>query len=248
MPINNTPLYDAVIAGVAASNQAWLTDPIPADYLVQANIAAAIATRVDALIPLVPTGATVSQRIVLESITKAVMSGRFPSSIVPADYTNIAQSIAAMYIEMCTKLLSGSTGSGNAALLYATLAAPFAVPIDPINWQTIGTLHVAPGVSIAGDKYLCSLSLDAISAGGEDVAFRVVYQDGANPPVVVTGATSDTMPFIAGVEKQAELTVVITGAISAALTISAQVLGGSTAVGPDLTIGRASLTVEKYQS
>lgn len=111
MATNNTALYDAVIAGIASSNNAWLFDPIAGDYAGEANVAAVIATEVDAQIPVIATGATISQRILLESIAKGVMSGRQPQSLTQAEYSAIADAMAALFVQMNTKLQNNSSGA-----------------------------------------------------------------------------------------------------------------------------------------
>jgi hypothetical protein len=113
MPIHNKPLYDSTLSAIAAVNGAWLTDPTSADYSSQANVAVAIATEVDALIPIIPTGATLSQRTLLESIVKSVMVGRSPTSLVATDYLTVAQAIAAIFAQFSTKLQDTGTGSAS---------------------------------------------------------------------------------------------------------------------------------------
>jgi len=111
MPINNPGLYDAVLAAIAASNEAMLIDPIPTDYLVPANIAVAVAVEVDAAIPPDVSMST-SKRILLEGITKSVFAGRCPQSTTSSDHLATSAAIAAMYTEFVTKLQDGSGGGG----------------------------------------------------------------------------------------------------------------------------------------
>jgi hypothetical protein len=110
MPLNNSALYDSVVSAIAASNGAWLTDPISGDYGPQANAAVAIALEVDSLIAPILTGATLSQRVLLDSIVKSVMAGRSPTSTLPFDYLRIGQAIAAAFIEFSTRLQNTDTG------------------------------------------------------------------------------------------------------------------------------------------
>lgn len=111
MTINNTALYDATIAAIADSNGAWLSDPISLDYSASSNAAVAIAIEVDAQIPTIVAGVTISQRSLLTSIVKNVMTGRSPSSTKPSDYASIAASIAAMFAEYSQNLTDTNTGS-----------------------------------------------------------------------------------------------------------------------------------------
>jgi hypothetical protein len=106
MPINNTALFDAALATIADSNGAWITYQTTSRYVAQANAAVAVATEIDAAIPAVPGGATISQRNLLVAITKSVMEGRSPTNTSPSTYAAIAASIAAMFAEYKTRLLN----------------------------------------------------------------------------------------------------------------------------------------------
>jgi len=110
MTINNTALYDAVIAGIALSNGAWASETNASDYAPEANAAVAIATEVDAGIPTIAGGATVSQRLVMQTVTKGCMTGRVAVSMQPADYSAVATGIIAVYTEFVTKLQDSSGG------------------------------------------------------------------------------------------------------------------------------------------
>jgi hypothetical protein len=111
MPLNNTGLYDAVIAGIALSNGAWASETNASDYAPEANAAVAIATEVDAGISPIVGGATVSQRMVMQTVTKGCMSGRVAISMQPTDYSAVAAGIIAVYTEFVTKLQDGSGGN-----------------------------------------------------------------------------------------------------------------------------------------
>lgn len=114
MTLNNPPLFDAAIAGIAASNGAWLTDPIAADYSGSANAAAAIASEIDTSIPPITPSISISQRELMQSIAKSVMTGRTPQSTSPNDYASIAQAIGGIFTEYSLKLQNTDTGSGEA--------------------------------------------------------------------------------------------------------------------------------------
>ena len=109
MPLNNTGLYDAVIAGIALSNGAWASETNASDYAPEANAAVAIATEVDAGIPTIAGGATVSQRLVMQTVTKGCMTGRVAISMQPTDYSAVATGIIAVYTEFITKLQDTNT-------------------------------------------------------------------------------------------------------------------------------------------
>jgi len=109
MPINNTALFDAAFAAVANSNEAWLSDPNAVDYLPVANVAVAIATEIDSQIPVITLGATISQRLLMNSTVKNVMAGRNPTAILPSAYASIASAIAGLFNEFSTKLQSSES-------------------------------------------------------------------------------------------------------------------------------------------
>lgn len=113
MTLNNPGLYDAVIAGIALSNGAWASETNPSDYAPEANAAVAIATEVDAGIAPIVGGSTISQRNSLQSITKATMTGRTPTSLMPSDYSSIASGIIAVFTEFSTKFQDVSTATNN---------------------------------------------------------------------------------------------------------------------------------------
>jgi len=110
MTINNKAIYDSVLAGIAASNGAWLNDAIAVDYLPEVSAAQVIATQVDAAIPTIPDGPTLSQRQLIESIVKGVMTGRTPKSVNPSDYTSLAAAIAAAFREYSSVLNDTTDG------------------------------------------------------------------------------------------------------------------------------------------
>jgi len=132
---NNPALFDAVVSAAASTNQAWLTATNPSAYARQANIAAAIATEVDALIPPVQTGVTLSQRALLATSTANVLSGRQLLSILPSQYAGIAAAIVGLFAGCVVKLQDPSTG-GNSGLLPS---------INQIVWVQQGGSETATG-------------------------------------------------------------------------------------------------------
>lgn len=114
--MNNPPLYDAVITGVAASSQGWITNSNPSSYQEEAQAAAALANEVDSLIPTIPTGATISQRELLTSIIKSVLAGRYPTNTTPIEYNGIAKAVTALFTEFNIELQDTSTGSSSQVL------------------------------------------------------------------------------------------------------------------------------------
>jgi hypothetical protein len=112
MSINNTALFDAALATIADSNGAWITSPATGSYVAQANAAVAVATEIDAAIPAIVGGATISQRNLLVAITKSVMEGRSPTNTSPTTYAAIATAIGGMFGEYKTRLLNNDVGGG----------------------------------------------------------------------------------------------------------------------------------------
>jgi hypothetical protein len=102
MTINNPALYDSAFVAIANSNMAWLTDTNPTDYAGQKNAASAIAAAIDALIPTIDPGPTLSQLLLMESIVEKTFITRFP--LVGTDFSAIAESIAAQFNEFTTGL------------------------------------------------------------------------------------------------------------------------------------------------
>ena len=113
MTINNTALYDAALGAIGDSNGAWLADPVSTDYAPMVSAAVAIATEIDSLIPTIVTGVTISQRDLLSSIVKNVMTGRSPMSTQVSAYSSITASIVAMYNEFASELINVEVAQGN---------------------------------------------------------------------------------------------------------------------------------------
>lgn len=113
MTINNPELFDAVIAGIAISSGAWLSDVKSSDYAAEANAAVAIASEVDAGILPIAGGITLSQRSVMEGITRNCMSGRAAISVQPSDYSMISQGIIAVFTQFITRTMSSDSAVGN---------------------------------------------------------------------------------------------------------------------------------------
>lgn len=111
MALNNPGLYDAVIAAIALSNGAWASETNASDYAPEANAAVAIATEVDAGVPTIAGGATISQRLVMQMVTKGCMTGRVAVSMQPADYSTVAAGIIAVYTEFVTQLQDNNVES-----------------------------------------------------------------------------------------------------------------------------------------
>jgi len=103
-------LFNAAIAGLNGSQERWLRSHEQGDYARDAGIIAEIATSIDAAIPIFVGGSLSESARVLQSITHAVFSQRTLVSNV--DYTSIASSIAALFLEMQSLLQPVGGGDG----------------------------------------------------------------------------------------------------------------------------------------
>jgi hypothetical protein len=121
MAINNPSLYDAVIAGATAVNSAWLSDPVSADYLAVVTASDKLAQAVDADIPTLTTGPSLSEINLLLGITVNTLTGRDIRTIT--SFTAIAAAIAALYVEGNTKLKNPNS------LNTATIVVPVTVEV-----------------------------------------------------------------------------------------------------------------------
>jgi hypothetical protein len=150
MTINNTALYDAALATIADSNGAWLTSPATGSYASQANAAVAVATEIDAAIPAVPGGAT---------ITKAIMTGRSPTNTTPSTYASIAAAIGDIFAEYKTRLLNNDVGGGGGGTLQNLSNVIF------VDGTTIITTPNQTG-NIEAPFALLSSAIAAVPSGG----------------------------------------------------------------------------------
>jgi len=101
---NNPSLFNAVIAGCSGSQNRWITSHTAADYLAFSQAAAALATEIDGLIPA--TVVSDSEMNLLQGIVNAVLTTRMITSMTAADYSDIAQSIVALFTELSAQLVA----------------------------------------------------------------------------------------------------------------------------------------------
>jgi hypothetical protein len=95
---NNDALYDAVMAGAGgAAQRGWLIATNAGAYVTFAADVDILAVAVDLQIPPIAGGPSISQINLLQSITEAVLSARYPITNIPATYIDIAKAIAALY-------------------------------------------------------------------------------------------------------------------------------------------------------
>jgi len=107
MPQNNPALFTAVITGATGGsvNDRWITNANPNDYQNLVNAVVAIATAVDAAIPGINSGPSLSQILLLQSIVQGVFADRNPTSIIASNYTTIANAIAALFNQASNSII-----------------------------------------------------------------------------------------------------------------------------------------------
>ena len=242
MPLNNTGLYDAVIAGIALSNGAWPSETSASDYAPEANAAAAIATEVDAGIPTIAGGATVSERLVMQTVTKGCMTGRVAISMQPTDYSAVAAGIIAVYTEFVTQLQDTSTGGAfqnlsNVMFVDGTTALP--------TGSQTGNIELPYA--------LLSTAITNVAAGG--VLWLTVHDYTAQGTVTVTknlsfrsfgsGAILSALTQSTGSFSSSDINVtgVFTGIAGSQSTFKNTTFGGSY-IGSTSTVSLDTVTVD----
>lgn len=143
------------------------------------------------------------------------------------------------------------TGTGGASKLFqALLPDPVEPAASPAVWQTVGTVTINVGVSIATDKWLCHLNMD-IGEDGETyvpIAVRVGQSIDSGADTASAGASTGNLTLDTGGLRQADVAVVISGIVAAtSLVFKAQILGGWTS-GTPVGIDRCNLIVEKFSA
>ena len=107
---NNPMLFNAAIAGLNGSQERWLISHVQQDYAHDAEVVNQIATIIDSTIPTYGNIDLTEPARVMQSITQAVFSERALSTT--ADYSSIASSIAALFLEMKNLLQPVTGGDG----------------------------------------------------------------------------------------------------------------------------------------
>jgi len=118
MPINNPALYDAAYCAIANSNAIWSNDAIPSDYAKMKDAATNIATEVDALIPTIGTGPTLSELLLMGSIVKSTFNDRYALDMPSSFYASIAAVIVAQWIEFGTGLQNNNVPTPSPFVYY----------------------------------------------------------------------------------------------------------------------------------
>jgi len=164
---NNDALYDAVMAGAGgAAQRGWLIATNAGAYVTFAADVDILAVAVDLQIPAIAGGPSISQINLLQSITEAVLSARYPITNVPATYIDIARAIAALYNALNPFLKNKPTiiqnilaGTGisvsivNSVATITSLAATWKTIFDldlvalPTSWSNANGVYVMGGFS-----------------------------------------------------------------------------------------------------
>lgn len=135
---NNNAFIDAIIAGAGGGAQtAWLSSSSAGTYATFKNAILEIATAVDGLIPAILPGPSLSQINLMESITAAVLSGRFPQNATPGTYADIAQKIVVLYNTLASSLNNVPNvyggGGGSLTNLSNVFWVDYSTTVDPLN-------------------------------------------------------------------------------------------------------------------
>jgi hypothetical protein len=159
--MNNDPLFDAVIAGCAATRAAWNISQTASDYASVANAAEALATQIDGLVPAYnpafnPLLLGPWDYALMQSIVSAVLQNRFIVDADAAHYAEIANVIVAMWDAMRGKLVAYS----------------FHQLTGFVTFTDATTLVNVPGVFAANEDLLASVV--ARSAGAPVVSVNIL--------------------------------------------------------------------------
>lgn len=105
---NNNAIFNAVLSGAGgASQERWITAQGAGNYESFTDLIVAIATAVD--IQIAPTTIDVGERNLMQAIAQGIFAGRYP--VEGHDYSDIAESILALYTSMSAELYPEGGGS-----------------------------------------------------------------------------------------------------------------------------------------
>lgn len=101
---NNALFFNAALSGFIGGAQSGrvLTDAVSGDYAGLTAAAVAYATKLDSLI--VTGSPTASQASLIASISRSVISGRYTTDTVQADYSVVAAAVVALYTNAAAQL------------------------------------------------------------------------------------------------------------------------------------------------
>jgi hypothetical protein len=122
---NNEALYDAAIAGATGTQDRWLTSSDSSAYDSLSAAIENLAAAVDAAIPAIEGGPSISEINLLQSIVQAVVSGRSLIGITPDSFAPIAASIAAFWTDQKGSLFNQpEIGGGGGGTVYVVTFDP----------------------------------------------------------------------------------------------------------------------------
>lgn len=169
---NNQAFVDAIIAGAGGGAQtAWLSSTDPTVYNSFSTSVNAIAAAVDALIPPIVPGPSLSQIQLMQSITNAVFGGRYTTNL---SWSDIATRIVVLYTKLAVSL-------GNIPNIYASA---------PVG---IGGVYVVD--NIAAPLTGRTGSLTAPFATLQEAVNQAVIDGRTYPVILVTPQFNDTTPL-----------------------------------------------------
>jgi hypothetical protein len=145
---NNNALYDATVAGAGgAAQRGWLIATNAGAYVTFAADVNTLAVAIDLQIAPIVGGPSISQINLLQSITEAVLSARYPIANAPATYVDISRAIATLFNALSPLLTNNPTiitnilaGSGITVSIVNGVAT--ITGLGP-RWQTIFDLDLA---------------------------------------------------------------------------------------------------------
>jgi hypothetical protein len=190
MSINNPALYDAAYSAIANSNAAWTNDAVPADYASMKDAATNIAREVDALIPTIGTGPTLSELLLMESIVKSTFNDRCALDMPSSFYAAIAATIVAQWIEFGTGLQDSYVPKPTPSAFVYYLDS-LTDPLIAHYLQLTPTTTFVPNTQATATATGTPTSTVQLAVGGNPVAW--IVQDAIGVPFIQQGEWSDDL-------------------------------------------------------
>lgn len=148
--MNNQDLYDAIVAGSAGGDlERWIVKAQSSEYDDVYDAVVAFATAVDAAIPIISGGASLSQINLLNSLTHGVISSRYLQNASSDVFADIAAAIAASFAQ-------GSTRLTNQPALASSVLSVTSFGVNALNSPAVNTtlLNVALAAALAAGAQL----------------------------------------------------------------------------------------------
>jgi hypothetical protein len=134
--MNNSALYDAIMAGGTGGTLCrWITSKSSVSYDEPADAIEAFAVAIDAAIPTIVDGPSISEINLLQSLIQGVVTDRNLISMNLSDYADIAAAIATAFEETRTRLnnVPAVGGSAGGSTLSTTLYVDAATIVELAN-------------------------------------------------------------------------------------------------------------------